>query len=421
MNGHMDEPPRGCPFFNGKPPSKSQQQASKPAEYQKQHSITKKFPEWQTSISIASEPVLYTDYLQLDKILNAQFPVSQKYGNLAHDEHLFIVVHQAYEIWFKQIIFEIDSIINLLATPVVDDRCLLVVVQRIQRVNLIWKLLNDQIAILETMAPTDFIDFRGYLSTASGFQSLQFRIFENKLGLPETSRINFNKQKYDYLFTDEESKEAIRKSVEGSNLLKLIQAWLERTPGLVSVDYTECGKQIEYNYLLREYEKSVNTYLKDTYVTPAEEEQDEEDKQALLDEYKKTLDAFSTIFDKEKHDKLVERGERKLSHKALWGALMIWLNRDEPRFHLPYQLLCLLIDLDALINRWRYNHALLAQRQVGNKSGTGGSSGYSYLRSTASDRYKIFNDIVNLSTWLIPREYIPKLTDDIRKRLNTFE
>ena len=67
------------------------------------------------------------------------------------------------------------------------------------------------------------------------------------------------------------------------------------------------------------------------------------------------------------------------------------------------------------------NHALLAQRQVGNKSGTGGSSGYSYLRSTASDRYKIFNDIVNLSTWLIPREYTPKLTEDIRKRLNTFE
>ena len=62
----------------------------------------------------------------------------------------------------------------------------------------------------------------------------------------------------------------------------------------------------------------------------------------------------------------------------------------------------------------------MAQRQVGNKSGSGGSSGYSYLRSTASDRYKIFNDIVNLSTWLIPREYIPKLTEDVRRRLNSF-
>jgi tryptophan 2,3-dioxygenase len=57
---------------------------------------------------------------------------------------------------------------------------------------MIWKLLNDQIAILETMAPTDFIDFRGYLSTASGFQSLQFRIMENKLGLAE---VCFRKKK----------------------------------------------------------------------------------------------------------------------------------------------------------------------------------------------------------------------------------
>ena len=59
------------------------------------------------------------------------------------------------------------------------------IVQRIQRINLIWKILVDQIAIFETMAPTDFLDFRGYLSTASGFQSIQFRIFENKLGLSQ--------------------------------------------------------------------------------------------------------------------------------------------------------------------------------------------------------------------------------------------
>ena len=80
--------------------------------------------------------------------------------------------------------------ISLLAKPVVDDRCILVVVSRIQRINMIWKLLNDQIHILETMAPTDFIDFRGYLSTASGFQSLQFRVFENNLGLAEVTKVN---------------------------------------------------------------------------------------------------------------------------------------------------------------------------------------------------------------------------------------
>lgn len=130
--------------------------------------------------------------------------------------------------------------------------------------------MNDQIAVLETMAPTDFIDFRGYLSTASGFQSVQFRTFENKLGLPEPLRIKFNQQRYDYLFTEEDIKEKIRKSTEEPTLLKLIIAWLERTPGLVTVDVNEHGGKIEYNYLLKEYEKSVNKYLTDTYVTPAQ-------------------------------------------------------------------------------------------------------------------------------------------------------
>lgn len=87
VENHLEEseapPPRGCPFFLGSKPTKP-------------NSVNKKFPDlsFQTSISIASEPILYHDYLQLDKILNAQFPVSKKFGNMAHDEHLFIVIHQ---------------------------------------------------------------------------------------------------------------------------------------------------------------------------------------------------------------------------------------------------------------------------------------------------------------------------------------
>jgi len=223
------------------------------------------------------------------------------------------------------------------------------------------------------------------------------------------------------VFTDDEAKEKLAKTKNETTLLRLIDAWLARTPGLVSSNVNPDGSKVEYNYMCREYEKSVNQYLVDTYLKPAEDEDDEDEKKSLLEEYKKNMDAFATIFREEKHNKLMERGERKLSHRALWGALFIWLNRDEPRFHLPYQLLSLLTDLDALINRWRYSHALLAQRQVGNKAGTGGSSGYSYLRSTASDRYKIFNDIVNLSTWLIPREYVPVSTDDIKMRLKTYD
>ena len=85
VNGNAAErrEPSGCPFFSGKQPTSQSKKAHL------------KNPEWQTSMSVASDPVNYNDYLHLDKILNAQYPVSQKYGNLAHDEHLFIVIHQS--------------------------------------------------------------------------------------------------------------------------------------------------------------------------------------------------------------------------------------------------------------------------------------------------------------------------------------
>jgi len=391
----------GCPFMN--------QQKHKP-----------KFPEWQTETSKDVDSFSYREYLHLDEILNSQKLMSEKYGVMVHDEHLFIIVHQTYELWFKQIIFEIDSIMTIFSKPIVDDRCLLVIVSRLQRINQIWKLLNEQITILESMAPTDFLDFRGYLTTSSGFQSLQFRVVENKLGLLEQYRIKFNQNKYDYIFVNDDEKATIKKSVDEPSILKLIEAWLERTPGL-TIQIEIDGSKTESNHFKEDYEKAVVRYLKDTYLDPADVETDDTEKQSLLDEYRKNVEAFQTIFDREKHNKLMERGERKISHKALWGALMIWLNRDEPRFHLPYQMISLLTDLDAQINRWRYNHALLVQREVGNKSGTGGSSGYSYLRSTASDRYKVFYDIVNLSTWLIPRQYVPKLSDDMKKCLATYQ
>ena len=140
------------------------------------------------------------------------------------------------------------------------------------------------------MAPTDFLDFRGFLSTASGFQSLQFRIIENKLGLSEVRsakisfkilfifyyiflqklRIKFNQQNYDYLFTDTESREQIRDSTENPSLLKLIEAWLERTPGLVIKKDNENGNKVEINHFRDEYEKAVITYLKESYLDPAE-------------------------------------------------------------------------------------------------------------------------------------------------------
>ncbi|UYV75980.1 ARHGEF17 [Cordylochernes scorpioides] len=85
-------------------------------------------------------------------------------------------------------------------------------------------------------------------------------------------------------------------------------------------------------------------------------------------------------------------GERRFSHKALQGAMMISLYRDEPRFHQPYCLITLLMDMDSLITKWRTNHIQMVLRMLGSQQmGTAGSSGYQYLRSTLSDESTIIN------------------------------
>lgn len=226
---------------------------------------------------------------------------------------------------------------------------------------------------------------------------------------------------------------------------------------------------------------------------------------------KKQRDVYYSIFNPDSHDALVSRGERKFSYKALQGAIMITLYRDEPRFSQPHQLLTVLMDIDSFMTKWRCkyriatiacpntyacspisiclvylepithglryiftvwltflffiisrmglisdNHVMMVQRMIGSQTlGTGGSSGYQYLRSTLrlenrywfwhfvvifsvsdynifvifflnyfipyffhSDRYKVFLDLFNLSTFLIPRDHIPPLTEQMQTRLN---
>src|SRR3954465_14892526 len=133
----------------------------------------------------------YTDYLQLDKILDAQHPESFKKENeAAHDEMLFIIIHQAYELWFKQILFELDYVLKVFDKQVINDNSedLNLVLHRLRRIIRIFELLNQQVSILDTMTPLDFLEFRNLLTPSSGFQSAQFRLIEATLGLQMQSR-----------------------------------------------------------------------------------------------------------------------------------------------------------------------------------------------------------------------------------------
>ena len=96
-------------------------------------------------------------------------------------------------------------------------------INRLQRCVQIWRLLCDQIIILETMTPLDFMEFRSYLSPASGFQSLQFRLIENKLGLTEKSRVVYNQVSYKHAFPSSHEQTELTNSLEEPTLLVLIE------------------------------------------------------------------------------------------------------------------------------------------------------------------------------------------------------
>lgn len=98
-------------------------------------------------------------------------------------------------------------------------------------------------------------------------------------------------------------------------------------------------------------------------------------------------------------------------------ALLITLYKDEPILNQPSCLLAALVDIDEHFTAWRYRHAQMVHRQLGSKVGTGGSSGYHYLRATA-DRHKIFTDLNALPTYLIPRALLPPLPADILSKLS---
>ncbi|NXN80708.1 T23O dioxygenase, partial [Bombycilla garrulus] len=354
--------------------------------------------------------LIYGEYLQLNKILNAQELESEKKGKKIHDEHLFIVTHQAYELWFKQILWEMDSVREIFQNGHVrDERNMLKVITRMNRISLILKLLVEQFSVLETMTALDFFDFRYHLSPASGFQSLQFRLLENKIGVPQSLRVPYNRRHYRDNFKGQDH-ELLLKSEQEPTLLQLVEAWLERTPGLDAEVFDFWGQ----------FEENILRGLEEEFALIQAKEESEE-KDDLLSEFQKQRDVLLSLFDEKRHEHLLSTGERRLSYKALKGALMIYFYREEPRFQVPFQLLTSLMDLDVLMTKWRYNHVCLVHRMIGGKAGTGGSSGYHYLRSTVSDRYKVFVDLFNLSTFLVPRHWIPKMNPSIHKFLYTAE
>jgi tryptophan 2,3-dioxygenase len=224
----------------------------------------------------------YGAYLNLANLLNLQNGLSQE-----HDELLFIVAHQVYELWFKVVLFELEA-----ARDRIDAGDIFFARHYLQRVHVIERVLVEQIEVLETMSPQDFLAFRSQLAPASGFQSVQFREIEFLSGLKEPK----------YL------------------------ARIEATPE-------------EMSRLRRR-----------------------------LDE-PSLGDAFRSLVERRGSPSLVE------------------IFQDRERYGDMFDLCEALLDHDQAFAHWRARHVLMVERQIGSKTGTGGSSGAEYLRTTLDKRF----------------------------------
>ena len=346
----------------------------------------------------------YSDYIGLDKILNSQHPRSFESPEEGNDEMLFIIIHQVYELWFKQILFELDLVRHVFIRDRINDNSddLSKVVQKLKRIGKILELINQQVSVLETMTALDFLEFRNVLLPASGFQSAQFRLIEAKLGLKMEQRY---KKKY-YKSTrrgslSEADLQEVDRAENESTLKELIVRWLERMPYLTERFW-------------KEYRRSSPV---DEQTTNSEDGERHKFWADYREAYQASLSGNETDRLAEFDKVFFETGRGTVPPAAMRAALFITLYRNLPIFHLPFELLNTLSEIDELLSNWRYRHFMMVRRMIGLRVGTGGTSGAGYLEGTLSQHYA-FREITEVATFLIERSKRPVLPNALKEKVS---
>lgn len=259
------------------------------------------------------QALTYGSYLKLEELLGLQSPRSEG----EHDEMLFIVIHQVYELWFKEILHEVDYCCRLLEA---DDAHR--AQHTLKRILTILKVLVAQLDILETMTPTEFLTFRERLESASGFQSDQFRALEFAMGVKRRA--------------------SVERFPEGSRArTELERRWSDPTLWDAFLRYlAREGHRVPEEHLARDVTAAV---------APSPEIQ----------------------------------------------AILVEIYRTDPK---SSELCERLVDLDEGIMEWRYRHVKMVERTIGTRTGTGGSAGSKYLRTTLNE--PAFPDLWEIRTQL---------------------
>jgi tryptophan 2,3-dioxygenase len=349
----------------------------------------------------------YWDYLRLDRLLALQGGLDDDEGALMPDELHFIVVHQAFELWFKLILRELRLARDHLAAPRVPEEKIPYVVHHLRRVNRILELAADQFRVMETLTPQDFLAFRDKLIPASGFQSFQLREMEIVLGLDATAR---------QAYGGSDPLEHVRSVAAGSpggllawrrieaasrekSLRAAMHDWLGRTPvhGSSPGDPDDDGVVDRFlgDYLaaLARSNAEKHARLAAAFGNPDAIARQLAESEARAREFLLALD--------------VAEAERPAARRVRSGVLFIESYRELPLLAWPRVLIDTVVELEELLVLWRTRHARMVERVIGRRPGTGGSAGVEYLDQTT--RYRIFTELWAVRTILLPKELLPAL------------
>ena len=337
----------------------------------------------------------YADYLQLHELLALQGDDR----NINSDEMHFIIVHQTFELWFKQVIRELSEARNILGGDHVPEDDIPRAVDHLGRTTEIFRLMANQWTVLETLTPQGFLAFRDGLGSASGFESFQMREFEILLGLDNDDRIGGMDplSSFRRMAEGDERSVTILARLENAmsqpSLYESMMNWVERTP-IMGSSYGSKGDAEN----VRAY---IETHL-EAHRAVCEEAAERSAGWGAGDPSKMAARMAAA------HDGAVSflMPEGEVS-RARAGLLFIESYRELPLLTWPRTLIDAIVELEESMVKWRHSHARMVERIMGRRIGTGGTSGVDYLDATS--QYRIFKDLWGVRTILVKPEKRPVL------------
>ncbi|MCP4867222.1 MAG: tryptophan 2,3-dioxygenase [Proteobacteria bacterium] len=348
----------------------------------------------------------YWDYLKLQDLLNLQGGLEDDESQLGPDELHFIVVHQAFELWFKLTLNELRLARDHLAAPHVPEQHIPHVVHHLRRANTILQLCADQFGVMETLTPQDFLAFRDKLIPSSGFQSFQMREVELLCGLADGERVDSG-------FGDPLA--AIRRMGKGSeageyaiarleaameeqSLRDALHAWLWRTPIQGSAP-GDPGDEAAITAFVDRYLESMGQ----RYAAQIERLVGAGVMERAAAETK-----FNGMLALAGEFLRAEGAEDPVRLRRIRAAIVfIESYRELPLLAWPRLLLETVVEMESRLVLFRSRHARMVERIIGRRVGTGGSAGVDYLDNTT--KYRVFKELWAVRTILLPRDAVPTL------------